>query len=339
MSDLISVIVPVYNAEKYLRKCIESIIKQTYSNLEIILINDGSEDDSKNICDEFALKDERIVLIHKKNEGVGSARNDGLNRATGKYIAFVDCDDYIEKDTIEILYNNLIEKNVDCVKGNYDIIINENAIQNNELKLDKQYNKDEIKEFVNILLSEKVKSFLWLLLIKKDCIKDNFSKELFLYEDVNFYISFLGNINSIYVFSKVIYHYVITENSLSRDTSKIYSKIENLKLANIILKESLKKYNFDSIENIKAIDTRIINNIINYYYYIYKTNNKFKELIDEFEENRKEKNFKEMLKNYDENILTKKEKIFNNYLINKKYFRFWILCKIKNVLTKIRKRH
>lgn len=337
MSDLISVIVPVYNAEKYLRKCIESIINQTYSNLEIILINDGSEDDSKNICDEFASKDNRIVLIHKNNEGVGRARNDGLNKATGKYIAFVDCDDYIEKDTIETLYNTLIKESVDCVKGNYDIITNGNMIQNNELKLDRKYDKNEIKDFVNILLSEKVKSFLWLLLIKKECIKDNFNEELFLYEDVNFYISFLGNINNIYVFSKVIYHYVITENSLSRDTSKMYSKIENLKLANCILKETLKRYNFDSDENLKAIDTRIINNIINYYYYVYKTNNNLKELINSFEENRKEENFKQMLRNYDENILTKKERLFNNYLINKKYFRFWILCKIKNILAKIRK--
>ena len=249
MSDLISIIVPVYNAEKYLKKCIESILEQTYTNLEIILINDGSKDTSKIICDEFAKKDDRIVVIHKENEGVGRARNDGLDRATGKYIAFVDSDDYIEKNAIEILYNTLIEKKVDCVKGNYDIITSTGVNQNTELKLDKKYEDDEIKEFVYHLLSERVRSFLWLLLIKKEYIKDRFNEELFLYEDVNFYLSFLGNIRSIYVFSEVIYHYVITENSLSRDTNKMYSKIENLKLANIILKETLSKYDFDSDEN------------------------------------------------------------------------------------------
>lgn len=337
MSDLISIIVPIYNGEKYLKKCIESILTQTYSNLEVILINDGSKDNSRNICDEFSKNDERVIVIHKENEGVARARNDGVHRATGKYIAFVDSDDFIEKDMIETLYNTLIEKKVDCVKGNYDIITNNGTIQNNELILDKYYGKDDINEFVYELLSENVKSFLWLLLIKKECIKDNFNEKLFLYEDVNFYISFLGNINSIYVFSKVIYHYVITENSLSRDTSKMYSKIDNLKLANSILKDTLKKYKFDNEENIKAIDTRIITNIINYYYYIYKTNNKLKEIINSFEENRKNNEFIKMLENYDESILSKKEKIFNDCLINKKYFRFWVLCKIKNILAKIRK--
>lgn len=332
MSDLISIIVPVYNAEKYLKKCIESILEQTYTNLEIILINDGSKDTSKIICDEFAKKDDRIVVIHKENEGVGRARNDGLDRATGKYIAFVDSDDYIEKNAIEILYNTLIEKKVDCVKGNYDIITSTGVNQNTELKLDKKYEDDEIKEFVYHLLSERVRSFLWLLLIKKEYIKDRFNEELFLYEDVNFYLSFLGNIRSIYVFSEVIYHYVITENSLSRDTNKMYSKIENLKLANIILKETLSKYDFDSDENIKAFDTRIVNNIINYYYYIYKTNKNLKEIIESFENNKTEVNFQQMLENYDDNILSKKEKMFNKYLINNKYFRFWLLCKLKNIL-------
>ena len=297
MSDLISVIIPVYNAEKYLRKCILSIIEQTYSNLEIILINDGSIDSSKDICNEFANVDNRIVVIDKENEGVGAARNDGLNRATGKYIAFVDCDDYIEKDTIEILYSTLIEKNVDCVKGNYDIVTSSGIIQNNEPKLERKYDKGQIKDFIYELLTERVKSFLWLLLIKKECIKDNFNEKLFLYEDANFYISLLGNINSIYVFSKIIYHYVITENSLSRDTSKMYSNIENLKLANCILKETLNRYNFDNEKNIRAYNTRNINNIINYYYYIYKSNNNLKEIIESFEKNKTEDLFKKMLLN------------------------------------------
>ena len=311
MSDLISIIVPIYNGEKYLKRCINSIINQTYSNLEIILINDGSKDNSKKICEELAEKDNRIIVINKDNEGVANARNDGLNRATGKYIAFVDSDDYIEKNMIEILYNTLIEKNVDCVKGNYDIIINNKIIPNNEPKIDKFYNKDNINEFIYKLASEKVKSFLWLLLIKKECINDNFNEKLFLYEDVNFYISLLGNISSIYVFSKIIYHYVINENSLSRDVTKIYSKIENLKLANKILKETLKKYNFYNNENIEAIDTKILNNIINYYYHIYKENHNFREIINSFEKIKEDEDIIKMLENYNENVLTKKEKLFN----------------------------
>lgn len=338
MSELISVIIPIYNAEKHLKRCIESILEQSYSNLEILLINDGSKDGSKDICDEFAQKDNRIVVLHKENEGVGRARNDGLKKATGKYIAFVDSDDYLDKNSIEILYNALIENNVDCVKGNYDIVTKTGIIQNNEPKIDKKYDKENINEFLYELLTERTKSFLWLLLIKKECIKDNFCEELFLYEDVNFYLSFLGNINSIYVFSKITYHYVImNQSSLSRDINKVEEKVQNLMLANSILKNTLNKYGFDNDTNIKAIDTSIINNIINYYYYKYKNEKKFKDTIKSFENIKNTESFNNMLENYDDNILSKKARLFNDCLISKKYFRFWLLCKVKNILAFIRR--
>ena len=98
MDDLISVIVPVYNVEEYLDRCIESIVNQTYKNLEILLIDDGSTDNSYNICDKWAKKDNRIKVVHKENGGVSSARNVGLDVATGDYIGFVDSDDYISID-------------------------------------------------------------------------------------------------------------------------------------------------------------------------------------------------------------------------------------------------
>ena len=100
MKDLISVIVPVYNVEKYLNKCLDSIISQTYTNLEIILIDDGSTDNCGKICDEYASKDKRIKVIHKENAGVSSARNYGIQCATGDWIMFVDSDDWIEFDAI-----------------------------------------------------------------------------------------------------------------------------------------------------------------------------------------------------------------------------------------------
>lgn len=102
---LVSIIVPVYNVEKYLEKCIESIINQTYSNLEIVLSDDGSTDNSPSICDEYALKDSRIRVIHKSNGGLSDARNAALDIISGKYITFIDSDDYIEKEAIEILVN------------------------------------------------------------------------------------------------------------------------------------------------------------------------------------------------------------------------------------------
>ena len=113
MNPLISVIVPVYKAEKYLDKCVQSIVNQTYKNLEIILVDDGSPDNCPEMCDEWAKKDSRIKVIHKENGGVSSARNAGLDNSFGDYIGFVDSDDFIENDFYECLYDNLVENGAD----------------------------------------------------------------------------------------------------------------------------------------------------------------------------------------------------------------------------------
>lgn len=113
MSDLISVIIPIYNVEPYLSDCIESIIKQTYTNLEIILVDDGSPDKCGDICDMYAEKDSRITVIHKKNGGLSDARNAGLDIATGKYVTFIDSDDAVALDMVEYLYEMLCESNAD----------------------------------------------------------------------------------------------------------------------------------------------------------------------------------------------------------------------------------
>ena len=112
-NELISIVVPVYNAENYLEKCINSIIGQTYRNLEIILIDDGSNDNSLSICEKFALQDNRIKVFHQNNGGVASARNKGLSEASGEFIAWVDSDDSIEPEYIEKLYDAVKEYNAD----------------------------------------------------------------------------------------------------------------------------------------------------------------------------------------------------------------------------------
>ena len=104
MNEKISVIVPVYNVEKYIGECIKSIINQDYENIEIILVDDGSNDKSGEICDEYTLKDKRVKVIHKENGGVSSARNRGIESSTGEYIAFVDGDDYVTKDYVSYLF-------------------------------------------------------------------------------------------------------------------------------------------------------------------------------------------------------------------------------------------
>lgn len=114
MCNLISIIIPVYNVEKYLCECIDSVANQTYKNLEIILVDDGSTDDSGKICDEYALKDARIKVIHKENGGLSSARNAGLNVFSGSYLMFVDSDDYIDSDMVEYLYHYRVQQGITC---------------------------------------------------------------------------------------------------------------------------------------------------------------------------------------------------------------------------------
>ena len=113
MNPLVSIIVPIYNVEEYLNKCLDSIINQTYKNLEIILVNDGSTDGCGNICDEYAKRDNRIKVIHKKNGGLSDARNAGMNIALGDYIGFIDSDDYVELDMYELLIKNIINTESD----------------------------------------------------------------------------------------------------------------------------------------------------------------------------------------------------------------------------------
>ena len=121
MDELISVIVPIYNTEKYLVECVESIRKQTYSNIEIILVDDGSTDASIEICDGFAEKDSRVRVFHKKNEGVAVARNFGIQQSNGQYVVIVDSDDVAVDKMIEVLYTQIKENDADIAVGNYYI--------------------------------------------------------------------------------------------------------------------------------------------------------------------------------------------------------------------------
>lgn len=171
-NTLISVIIPVYKVERYLRRCIESVINQTYTNLEIILVDDSSPDNCPTICDEYAAKDKRIKVIHKKNGGLSDARNAGLNICKGEFITFIDSDDWITHQYIEILLEIMIKENA-------DIVIGENEIAYNNKKLSKQkkpfkttnYTKEEslVALFKKNLISHTVS---WGKLYKRNLFND-----------------------------------------------------------------------------------------------------------------------------------------------------------------------
>ena len=124
----VSIIIPIYNVEKYLRKCVDSVICQTYKNLEIILVDDGSPDSCPEICDSYVDLDSRIKVIHKQNGGLSDARNTGIDMSSGEYITFVDSDDYIENDMIEILISTLEENHCDISTCNNLIVHSDNIV-------------------------------------------------------------------------------------------------------------------------------------------------------------------------------------------------------------------
>lgn len=128
MNDLISVVVPIYNVEKFLRKCVESIIKQSYRNIEIILVDDGSTDECPAICDEYKKVDQRVRVIHKKNGGLSDARNIGIDVAKGEYLVLIDSDDYIHKDMIKKLYETIIKDGSDLAICNYKVVDEDESI-------------------------------------------------------------------------------------------------------------------------------------------------------------------------------------------------------------------
>lgn len=143
-----SIVIPVYKSEKYLSGCIESIVNQTYKDLEIILVDDGSPDNCPVICDEWAEKDERIKVIHKKNEGSVAARKTGFGAATGEYVGFVDCDDWIDKDMYHKVYDSIHKYNSDCVITQFFFAFNDRNVKSDYL-LDKEfYSRDDIEKSV-----------------------------------------------------------------------------------------------------------------------------------------------------------------------------------------------
>lgn len=208
MSSLVSIIVPIYNAEKYLCDCIESILRQTYTNFELILIDDGSTDDSENIINRYALKDERIYAFHKKNEGVSVARNFGLEKAQGEYIVFVDSDDLLPINSLEIRINSI--KDSDMVLGEYCIINESGIVERNKLFNNLSLNKNQAMNSIAINGELGYQGYLWNKMYKRKIIIENqisFAKGIAYNEDRLFNVKYLEHCNDIVLCNEVVYHY------------------------------------------------------------------------------------------------------------------------------------
>jgi glycosyltransferase involved in cell wall biosynthesis len=227
--EKISVIVPVYKVEAYLKTCVNSIQNQTFQNLEIILVDDGSPDNSGKICDELAINDSRIKVIHKENGGLSSARNEALKIATGDYIGFVDSDDCIIPDFYGYLYNLIKKYNTDIAQGNFlrisseyindvsNIIDGENKKQNIEEKIYTSKEDPYVQEVV-----------VWNKLYKKEVFENITFKEGKLHEDEFTTHKILYNANNIVVSTRYIYGYMQTKNSIMRQEISLKRIEDNL---------------------------------------------------------------------------------------------------------------
>ena len=206
----ISVIVPVYNVEKYLPQCIESIINQTYKNLEIILIDDGSTDSSGRICDEYAEKDDRIIVIHKENGGLSDARNTGLRKATGDFIGFVDSDDWLDVNMYEVLLETILKNNCDIISCGYCV---EYKNKSYKVCLENQVinNKDIIKKYY---AEKNVPYAPWMRLYKKYIWKDLEFPKGKIYEDVFVILDSFLKADTIVSISDCLYHYRQRKSSI-----------------------------------------------------------------------------------------------------------------------------
>lgn len=170
MNDLISIIIPVYNVEKYLDKCLDTIINQTYKNIEIIIVNDGSTDNSLDICNKYKSLDNRVKLFSIKNTGLSGARNYGIKKSTGKYLSFIDSDDYIDLDMIEVLYRNIINEKADLSCCSFYEVFKDGIKKKS--KEDKTYIMNGKKTIEKSFLDEGLSVYTWNKLYDKKLFKN-----------------------------------------------------------------------------------------------------------------------------------------------------------------------
>lgn len=301
----ISIIVPIYNCSNYIDKCIFSLIHQTYRNIEIILVNDGSTDNSLEKILEYQNQDNRIKIVNQSNQGVSSARNQGIKNANGKYITFVDSDDYLDNDAIEKLVNH-IEPNT-VVKINY-----KTKKQNQEKIHILPRTEYSVSRYKEGILKNEIGGFCWGYLFEKEKI-EYFDETTSYLEDTLFLLQYLTKINKIKIVENSYYNYCFNDNSITKNNNRIIKNIIDFNYSlNEIKKYSNQKNQKQIITNkkIKLIEAELAKTTSNHIRDI--LNNK--DLINIIKSLSKEKNLNLFYKLYFKIILSKNYLLFSSYL-------------------------
>ena len=307
----ISVIVPIYNSEKYLQRCVESILAQTFENFELILVDDGSTDSSPQLCDAYLNKDKRIIVIHKENGGVSSARNKGLDVAKGSYITFVDSDDCIDRDMFTIFMDEIsIYKNVEYLVSGIKMCTFDNDVILSTVNYEMKYKKYNLKSLFEALNNEYPLICIsgpCAKLFRKDIIdkyKFRFDEDMALGEDGYFNLCYLEHCNNILALDCTFYTY-FRENDESlfsrynKESLDVHEKVYN-KMRNLITKNNCSDIcmiNFEKMyynmlisciiqdfqnphKNVKKFRLNTIKRIINNHYIINIKHPEFSRLKD-----------------------------------------------------------
>lgn len=255
----VSLIIPVYNSEKYLAKCLKSACNQTYRNMEIICVDDGSTDASGRIVDEFAARDARIVAIHQKNQGESAARNRGLQIASGEYIGFMDCDDWIESDMYESLVTELEKEDADiAISGWFKDTDRESIPIKNEKEVeDKVFTRDKLLKYLYERDSYREFAYMWDKLYKRELLFDSnsalilFDSQLILGGDVLYLGRVALNVKKAVYMDKPFYHYLQRQDSgcHSKDINKRIDWLKAyIKLIAIYENNYIEKYVVDLLK-------------------------------------------------------------------------------------------
>lgn len=248
MNTLISVIVPIYNVEKYLNRCVDSVISQTYTNLEICLVNDGSTDNSGRICDEYMKVDSRIKVIHKKNGGLSDARNAALKLISGEYVTFIDSDDFVATDFIEYLYELIIKNNSDISFAGLQSIKEDNSP---EKSIEKFYLELTAEDAIKKMLCNRgVSHTACGKLFKSNLWSNNCFPKGVLYEDYAIIYKIFSLANNIVLGDGRKYYYCIRKNSIM--TTKLNERqFVLLKISEEVTKFLVNKYQNINVEALR----------------------------------------------------------------------------------------
>ena len=225
MNNLISVIVPAYNVNQFIEKCVYSILQQTYNNFELIIVNDGSTDGTADTLNRLASEDNRIIVVHQTNQGVSVARNKGIKICNGDYVCFIDSDDYISEDYLEVMTSNL--NDCDCVACGYTIVNNDGEIISHPFTISELYLNDRDSLTNNYMYNTVFRQMFFApfsKLYKASIIKTiEFDSELVSAEDIVFNLQFLSKSNSVHVVNYEGYHYKKTNSSVTVKSTNNYS--------------------------------------------------------------------------------------------------------------------